>query len=118
MYWAAAIARSGVPLHIWWSTRDRVVRDQRDESGRLYRLIRAAKPRASVTEYVGTWAHSKEFHASARLPLALVELGLIRLAETIPTPDEIDRVRPSPAPARALAGPRRARARRRRARGA
>src|SRR5712691_5361514 len=26
--WAAAIARSGVPLHIWWSTRDRIVRNQ------------------------------------------------------------------------------------------
>jgi dienelactone hydrolase len=89
--WVAAIARSGVPLHIWWSIRDRIVRNQREESGRLYRLIRDLKPRASVTEYVGTWAHSKEFHASARLPLALVRLDLIRLSERIPTPDGIDR---------------------------
>ena len=89
--WAAAIARSGVPLHIWWSKRDRIVTDQRDESGRLYRLVRSLKPRASVTEYVGTWAHSKEFHASARLPLALVRLDLIRLSEAIPQPDRIDR---------------------------
>ena len=44
--WAAAIARSGVPLHIWWSLRDRIVTNQRDESGRLYRLVRAMKPRA------------------------------------------------------------------------
>jgi hypothetical protein len=92
--WARAIARSGVPLHIWWSLRDRIVRNQRDESGRLYRLVRAAGPRAPVTEYVGTWAHSKEFHASARLPLALVELDLIRLAESIPTPDRIHSVQP------------------------
>jgi poly(3-hydroxybutyrate) depolymerase len=91
VHWAAAIARSGVPLHIWWSTRDRIVRDQRDESGRLFRLVRALNPRAPVTEYVGRWAHSKEFHASARLPLALVELGLIRLAESIPEPDRITR---------------------------
>jgi poly(3-hydroxybutyrate) depolymerase len=91
VHWARAIARSGVPLHIWWSTQDRIVRNQRDESGRLFRLIRAFNPRAPVTEYVGRWAHSKEFHASARLPLALVELGLIRLDETIPEPDRITR---------------------------
>jgi pimeloyl-ACP methyl ester carboxylesterase len=89
--WAAAIARSGVPLHIWWSKRDRIVTDQQDESGRLYRLLEHMAPRASVTEYVGTWAHSKEFHASARLPLALVRLDLIRLREVVPTPDRIHR---------------------------
>ena len=93
--WAAAIARSGVPLHIWWSRRDRIVRNQREESGRLYRLIRSQKPRAPVTEYVGTWAHSKEFHASARLPLALVKLDLIRLNEATPTPDRIRRTSPT-----------------------
>ena len=92
IHWARAIARSGVPLHIWWSRRDRIVRDQRDESGRLFREIRRLGPRASVTQYVGDWAHSKEFHASARLPLALVELGLIRLAERVPTPDRIQRL--------------------------
>ena len=95
LHWARAIARSGVPLHIWWSLRDRIVRDQRDESGRLFRLIRQLHPRAEITQYVGDWAHSKEFHASARLPLALVELGLIRLAERVPEPDRISHVAPS-----------------------
>ena len=79
VHWAG---RSPAPVfrsHIWWSTQDRIVRDQRDESGRLFRLIRRLHPRAPVTEYVGRWAHSQEFRASARLPLALVELGLIRL---------------------------------------
>ena len=90
--WVREIARSDVPLHIWWSRRDRIVVDQYDESGRLFRRIAALHPRASVTEYVGNWAHSKEFHASARLPLALVELDLIRLDEPIPKPDEVDRM--------------------------
>jgi hypothetical protein len=89
-HWAWAIARSGVPLHIWWSVRDRIVRDQWAESGMLFRTIRRLHPVAPVTEYVGDWAHSKEFHASARLPLALVDLGLIRLAEHVPTPDRIE----------------------------
>ena len=48
-----------------------------------------------MTQYVGDWAHSREFHASARLPLALVELGLIRLAERVPEPDRIFHVAPS-----------------------
>jgi hypothetical protein len=94
VHWAAAIARSGVPLHIWWSLRDRIVRNQRDESGRLFRTLRRIGPRAPVTQYIGDWVHSKEFRASARLPLALVELRLIRLRESIPTPDRIQRVGP------------------------
>jgi hypothetical protein len=65
--------------------------DQYDESGRLFRRVAALHPRARVTQHVGTWAHSKEFHASARLPLALAELDLIRLSEPIPKPDEVDR---------------------------
>jgi hypothetical protein len=89
------IASSGVPLHIWWSTRDRIVTNQREESGRLYRLLKKLRPQAPVTEYVGKWAHSKEFHASARLPLALVRLDLIRLAEQVPAPDRIERTPPS-----------------------
>ena len=77
--------------HLVEHAETRSCANQRDESGRLFRLIRAFNPRAPVTEYVGRWAHSKEFHASARLPLALVELGLIRLDETIPEPDRITR---------------------------
>jgi poly(3-hydroxybutyrate) depolymerase len=44
IYWAGEIASSGVPLHIWWSTRDRIVTDQRDESGRLYRRLSRSRP--------------------------------------------------------------------------
>jgi pimeloyl-ACP methyl ester carboxylesterase len=91
IHWVRQIARSGVPLYIWWSRTDRVVIDQYHESGLVYRRVAALHPRAPVTQYVGTWAHSKEFHASARLPLALVELDLIRLNGPIPTPDERDR---------------------------
>lgn len=84
--WVAAIARSGVKLHIWWSTKDKIVRNQYDESGLLYREVVRINPSAPVTQYVGTWAHSDEFHASHRLPLALVHLGLINLDGKIPPP--------------------------------
>ena len=78
------LARSGVPLHIWWSMRDRIVVDQKRESGRLYRAILAANPEAPVTQYVGRWAHTAEMQATARLPLALVRLRLIKLDEPLP----------------------------------
>ena len=78
------LALSRVPLHIWWSLRDRIVINQDQESGRLYRAILRTNPEAPGTQYVGRWAHSREMHALARLPLALVNLKLIRLDEPLP----------------------------------
>lgn len=84
MHYVLQLARSGVPLHIWWSIRDRIVVDQNQESGRLFRALVAANPEAPVTSYVGTWAHTAEMQPTARLPLALVKLKLIKLDEPLP----------------------------------
>lgn len=81
---ARRIALSGVPLHMWWSLSDRIVRDQNAESGVLYRAVKRINPRAPVTKYVGDWAHSREMHPLARLPLVLVRFGLIQLDEPPP----------------------------------
>lgn len=75
--WARKIAFSGVPLQIWWSTRDRIVTDERDESGLLYRLVKRLNPEARVTEFVGDWAHTTEMKAHAYLPDALSRFGLM-----------------------------------------
>jgi poly(3-hydroxybutyrate) depolymerase len=75
--WARKLAFSGVPLQIWWSTRDRVVTDQRNESGRLYRMIKRVNPAAPVTEFVGKWAHTTEMKSHAYLPYALSRFGLL-----------------------------------------
>ena len=80
-----AFATNGTPIHIWWSTRDRIIRNQYQESGRLYRAIKRANPRAPVVQYVGTWAHSREMHPTTRLPLALLQLKLIVLDEPLPS---------------------------------
>jgi poly(3-hydroxybutyrate) depolymerase len=69
--WARRIAFSRVPLQIWWSTRDRIVVDQAQESGRLYRDIERLNPKAPVQQFVGTWAHTAEMRAATRLPIAL-----------------------------------------------
>ena len=74
---AHKIAFSGVPLQIWWSTRDRIVTDEQDESGLLYRLIKRLNPAAPVTEFVGEWAHTTEMKSHAYLPYALSRFGLM-----------------------------------------
>jgi hypothetical protein len=39
IHYVSQLAASGVSLHIWWSVRDRIVVDQNQESGRLYRAM-------------------------------------------------------------------------------
>jgi pimeloyl-ACP methyl ester carboxylesterase len=75
--WARQIARSHVPLQLWWSWRDQIVVDQNRESGQLYRDIKRIDPHAPVLQVVGYWRHSAEFKASRRLPLALALFGLL-----------------------------------------
>jgi poly(3-hydroxybutyrate) depolymerase len=88
--WARRIATSGVPLQIWWSTRDRTVTDQRDESGLLYRMIKRLNPSAPVTEFIGKWAHTTEMKAHGDLPYALSRFGLLPpRAEPPPLPSAV-----------------------------
>jgi pimeloyl-ACP methyl ester carboxylesterase len=75
--YAAAIARSCVPLQLWWSSKDKIVLDQQHQSGKLFDDLRRLNPAAPVSAYVGWWMHSAEMHANTRLPLALSTFGLI-----------------------------------------
>ena len=74
---ARAIAASGVPLQLWWSTEDRIVWDQEHQSAALYDELRRIDSCAPVSAYVGDWAHSTEMRASALLPIALAGFGLL-----------------------------------------
>ena len=78
-----SIADSGVPLQLWWSTRDRIVVNGRDQSGLLYRDIERLNPGAPVTQVVGTWRHTAEMHWNTRLPIALRALGLLPPAPSV-----------------------------------
>ncbi|MGB8004414.1 MAG: hypothetical protein WCF27_09155 [Gaiellaceae bacterium] len=75
--YAAEIARSGVPLQIWWSIRDRTVTDGEHESGLLYREIKRFNRAAPVDEFVGAWSHTSEMKAHGYLPYALSRFGLM-----------------------------------------
>ncbi len=82
IYYSRELAFSHVPLQIWWSTRDRTVVNQAHESGLLYRAIMGLNPSAPVTQFIGTWAHTAEMHATGQMPLALAHIGLLDLAGT------------------------------------
>lgn len=72
-----AIARSRIPLQLWWSHDDRVVTDQAQETGAFYRRLVALAPTAPAQEIVGYWQHSHEMHPDTQLPAALACFDLI-----------------------------------------
>jgi len=72
-----AIAFSHVPLQLWWSPRDQIVIDQQRQTGRLYKSLAKANPKADLVGFTGGWRHSAEMRAKTRLPLALAVFGLL-----------------------------------------
>ena len=81
--YAREIARSCVPLELWWSVKDRIVTDQALQSGKLFARIRMLNPRAPVTAFVGAWSHSIEMTPKSQLPAALTLFGLLPMDRTV-----------------------------------
>jgi poly(3-hydroxybutyrate) depolymerase len=115
--YARSIAASCVPLQLWWSHADKIVANQRHQSGALFDEIKRLNPKAPVQAYVGFWKHSREMQAKTRLPLALAAFGLLdehprRLLNgirVVPEPENAPRCGSVPAKA-ATAKPRAAKA--------
>ena len=74
--YARRIAWSCVPLQLWWSVSDRVVRNEQRQSAALLRRVRAINIHAPVHAFVGSWIHTAAMRASTRLPLALATFDL------------------------------------------
>ena len=73
--YVGAIARSRIPVQLWWSDRDAVITDQNVQSVRFYdRLVGL---HARVAKVVGEWQHGHAMHPQTRLPEALACFGLI-----------------------------------------
>jgi dipeptidyl aminopeptidase/acylaminoacyl peptidase len=81
--YARRIALSGVPLLLYWSTRDRVISDQVDETEALAAQIRGWNPHAPLRVFRGRWRHTAEMRWSHRLPGALVRFNLLRRGQAI-----------------------------------
>jgi pimeloyl-ACP methyl ester carboxylesterase len=71
------LADSAVPLQLYWSTKDRVIADQRAETGMLALQILRLRPDERVWDFTGDWAHTAEMHSGRRLPRALARFGLL-----------------------------------------
>jgi poly(3-hydroxybutyrate) depolymerase len=76
-HWLDDVARSGVPLSLWWSIADEVVQDQVHQSAHFHRELRLRRPRGEVDAVTGFWSHSQAF-GTVQLPGAVRWLGLIR----------------------------------------
>jgi pimeloyl-ACP methyl ester carboxylesterase len=85
-HFAAQIANAGVPLQLYWSTRDRVITDQRLETGLLAERIRHDDPDLRLWDFEGDWNHTAEMRASRRLPRALMRFGLLPWRDVPPLP--------------------------------
>ena len=94
--YARAIARACVPLQIWWSRSDRIVVDPDRQSRRLLAELRRWNPLAPIEGVEGSWVHTAEMRASARLPYALARFAL--MPDAFDGRWGIDGARVSPAP--------------------
>jgi pimeloyl-ACP methyl ester carboxylesterase len=81
--YARELALSGVPIELYWSTRDRVITDQREETAALADEILGWNPSAPLQVYRGTWRHTAEMNWRRRLPQALVRLRLLTRSQSI-----------------------------------
>jgi len=69
--YARAIARSSIPLQLWWSRRDSVITDQAAETAVFYRRLVGIAPAAPVQQIVGYWStHTRCIRDAATAALA------------------------------------------------
>jgi poly(3-hydroxybutyrate) depolymerase len=77
IHFVREVARSGVPLQIWWSDADEIVVDQGTQSARFFEELQKLAPGARVEKKTGSWHHTAESYARLQLPGAVSWLGLV-----------------------------------------
>jgi pimeloyl-ACP methyl ester carboxylesterase len=84
-HYARAIADSNVPLQLFWSSRDRIIRDQLLETSRLASVIIHDDRDAKLWDFHGEWNHTAEMRWNRRLPRALARFALLPWSD-VPRP--------------------------------
>jgi pimeloyl-ACP methyl ester carboxylesterase len=87
-HYADEIARSGVPLQLYWSSRDRVIRDQRFETYALALTIKRDDRAERLWDFHGEWSHTAEMWWNRRLPHALARFDLLPWRD-VPPPQRL-----------------------------
>ena len=65
-HWLDEVARSGVPLQMWWSDADEIVTGQENQSGRFFADLQAPATAGTAREGHGLMEpHSRELPAPA-----------------------------------------------------
>jgi poly(3-hydroxybutyrate) depolymerase len=77
IHWVTEVARSGIPLQIWWSDADEIVVDQGTQSARFYEQLQRLNPQGPVEKVTGSWHHTAESYSRLELPGAVRWLGLV-----------------------------------------
>jgi poly(3-hydroxybutyrate) depolymerase len=75
-HWIGPIARSGIPLQLWWSNADAIV-DQAPQTAHFFDALQKLRPHGRVEKVVGTWSHTGESYANLQLPGGCRWLGLL-----------------------------------------
>jgi len=88
-HYITRLAESDVPLQLYWSVDDRIISDQRLETGRLADEILDDRPEARVWDFTGEWRHTAEMRAGRRLPRALARFGLLPQSLAPPLPESV-----------------------------
>ncbi|HKG11283.1 MAG TPA: prolyl oligopeptidase family serine peptidase [Gaiellaceae bacterium] len=74
-HWIRDIAKSGVPLQLWWSLADQIILDQVHQTTHFYEQLKKLKPKGKVEAMTGHWNHSAEMRQQIRIALRF--LGLL-----------------------------------------
>jgi dienelactone hydrolase len=86
-HYVRQIARSHVPLQLFWSTRDRIIRDQGVETAALAAALERDGGAESLEVFAGEWNHSAEMQPGRRLPRALARFKLLPWQDAPPVRD-------------------------------
>ena len=78
LHYVDQLARLPFPLRLYWSSHDTIVGNQgTNQTGKLYKQIKAKNSSADVKQLKGLWAHSCEFVPGDCLSDLLREFKLI-----------------------------------------
>jgi dipeptidyl aminopeptidase/acylaminoacyl peptidase len=86
-HYVETIAHSQVPLQLFWSSRDRIIRDQGAETGAFAAAVARAGGAEALELFPGQWNHTAEMQPQRRLPRALARFHLLPWQDAPPVRD-------------------------------